>query len=102
MESPSKIGGAASPVCRGKEGASAKTELSQENKNVSPFCKDCKPVAPGLLPTSYRIFVDRKGFTWLCSKPLTCPHSIVLSGAIASCRVRTSQLNAAEKELGFL
>jgi hypothetical protein len=102
MGEPSKIGGAASPDCLGKEGTDARSQLSQENKKVSPFCRDCKPIAPGLLSTSFRIFTDRVGLTWLCEKPLTCDYAIVLNGAIASCRVRTVQLNAAEKELGFL
>lgn len=102
MVEPSKIGGAASPVCSGKEGASAKTQLSPENKNVSPFCQDCRSVAPGLLTTSFRTFTDRQGFTWLCEKPLTCDYAIILGGAIASCKVRTSQLNKQEKELGFV
>lgn len=102
MNEPSKIGGAASQVCSGEEGASAKTQLSLENKNVSSFCEDCKSVSPGELPTSYRIFIDRQGLAWLCSRPLTCQHSIVLNGAIASCRVRTAQLNLAEKGLIFI
>jgi hypothetical protein len=101
MESPSKIGGAASPVCLGKEGTDAKTELKSEQKNISPFCKDCKPVHPGELSTSFRVFIDRLGYTWLCAKPLTCDYAIILGGAIASCRVRTVQLNEAEKELGL-
>lgn len=98
MEDPSKIGGAALQVCRGKEGTDAKTELKSEQKNISPFCQDCRSVNPGQMSTSFRIFIDRAGFTWLCSKPLTCPHAIVLNGAIASCRVRTSQLNAADRD----
>jgi hypothetical protein len=102
MESPSKNGGAASQFCDRNEGTSAKPQLSQENKNISPFCKDCKPINPTLLPTSFRIFIYRAGFTWLCSKPMTCEHSIVLGGAIASCRVRTAQLNEAEAQLGYI
>lgn len=98
MERPSKIGGAALQVCRGKEGTDAKTELKSEQKNVSPFCLTSKPVHIGELPNSFRVFVDRRGFAWLCEKPLTCDHAIILNGAIASCRVRTAQLNEAEKE----
>lgn len=99
MEGPSKIGGAASPDCSGKEGDSAKSQLSRKNKNVSPFCDDCRQVEPTCQFTSFRQFVDRQGFMWFCFKPLTCPHAIVLNGAIASCRVRTAQLNQAEKEM---
>lgn len=109
MERPSKIGGAASPDCIGKEGTDAKIESQSEQKNISPFCLTSKPVHPGELPSSFRVFVDRRGFAWLCEKPLTCDHAIILNGAIASCRVRTTQLNIeehddpdTERSLGFV
>ena len=101
MDEPSKNGGAASQVCQGKEGASAEIELSRENKNISPFCKDCRPVNPQQVPT-FREFTDRHGYVWHCFKPFTCTHAIIMDGSIYSCRVRTAELNAAEKELGFV
>ena len=89
-----KNGGAASPDCQGKEGTDAEIELSRKTKNVSPFCKDCRP--GDIQYTSIREFTDRHGFTWHCFKPFSCEHAIILHGAIASCRVRTAALNEQE------
>jgi hypothetical protein len=95
-----KNGGAASQVCQGKEGASAEIELSRKNKNVSPFCDNCRP--GDIQYASIREFTDRRGDIWHCFKPFTCEHAIILGGAIASCRVRTAQLNLAEQEREFI
>jgi hypothetical protein len=98
MENTPKNGGAASPVVRRKEGASAGIELSQKTKNVSPFCDDCRP--GDIQYASIRDFTDREGFVWHCFKPFTCEHAIILDGAIASCRVRTAALNELGRMLG--
>jgi hypothetical protein len=94
MEDTPKNGGAASPDCQGKEGASAEIELSRKSKNVSPFCKDCR--TDDIQYASIREFTDRHGYVWHCFKAFTCEHAIILDGAIASCRVRTAELNAEE------
>lgn len=64
-----------------------------------PFCDHVQPVSPSEIGTSFRIFSDRIGMCWKCLTPLTCPHAIVMEGAIYSCRVRSSEINEIQSGL---
>lgn len=64
-----------------------------------PFCKHVESVTTDQLGTSFRIFSDRIGMCWKCLTPLTCPHAIVMEGAIYSCRVRSSEINEIQSGL---
>ena len=64
-----------------------------------PFCKHVESVTTDQLGTSFRIFSDRIGMCWKCLTPLTCPHAIVMEGAIYSCRVRSREINEIQSGL---
>jgi hypothetical protein len=103
MESPSKHGGAASPVCQGKEGASAVSQYSLTDKIVSPrFCDHVLQIKTDSSHVSFAEFIDRSNLRWHCFRPLTCDHAIMIGGSMVSCRVRTAMLKGSEKELGFV
>ena len=109
MESPSKSGGAASPVCEGKEGANAESKYSPENINLPEFCNHVRIVIPangsGERPFVFNEFKDSIGLTWFCFRPLSCEHAIVREGKLVSCRVRTASLKGtktAGQELRFV
>ena len=42
-------------------------------------------------------FMDRLGLHWVCLRPLTCEHAIVMDGRIHSCLIRSKQIKDLER-----
>lgn len=77
-----------------------KNESGNDKIKASPFCESCTTHDPGKtysIAQERGIFVDRHGLRWVCSRPLTCEHSIIVQGRIHGCTIRIRNLRNIER-----
>lgn len=75
-------------------GGQADRELKSEQKELSPFCNDCKSATLVELKDT-NVFIDRYGFAWRCGDPLGCRHAITDGPVIMDCMVLNRLLRKA-------